>query len=132
MGSTPTPGTLEKRRFRARIAWSAAISTACGRGSRTKYKQACTLILACGHSSIWLERFPVTEEVAGSSPVGSANVKELLSEFFLVATGLEPERGSGKSLGFPVEESFKTVGFESAGPKPSSETPVGRAGFLRL
>jgi hypothetical protein len=29
----------------------------------------------CGSSSIWLERFPVTEEVAGSSPVSRADEK---------------------------------------------------------
>lgn len=30
------------------------------------------LLIDWGHSSIWLERFPVTEEVGGSSPLGPA------------------------------------------------------------
>jgi hypothetical protein len=34
--------------------------------------QAHSCFLTCGSSSIWLERFPVTEEVAGSSPVSRA------------------------------------------------------------
>jgi hypothetical protein len=27
-----------------------------------------------GRSSVWLERLPVTQEVAGSNPVGPANI----------------------------------------------------------
>jgi hypothetical protein len=37
----------------------------------------------CGSSSIWLERFPVTEEAAGSSPVSRANKKGPARVFFV-------------------------------------------------
>jgi hypothetical protein len=37
---------------------------------------------AWGRSSVWLERFPVTEEVAGSSPVGPAIKAQLFYKNF--------------------------------------------------